>query len=88
MTGCGTGKEISKADGQPSTQQIVVVFHGPEGLKRMPHRYPALRLEMVLEVSRNPLTVLFSLSCPPGHLAGHLYKLEQDGDVISARPYE
>lgn len=91
LIGCNTGKDTVASDRVPTAQttwQITVQFHGPEGLKRLPHRYLALQLEMVREISQNPLTVLFSLSCPRDHLAGHLYKLEQDDDVISAYPYE
>ncbi len=73
---------------QVERHTIVLRFHGMEGLKRMPYRYPNLRLEMLRELARDPLTVTFTMECTPQELEGHLLKLGQDADLISAGSYE
>ncbi len=67
---------------------IVITFKQLDGMKRVPYRYANLRMEMVRELSREPLAVLFILPCTPTELDGHLFKLAQDTDVLSAVRYE
>lgn len=67
---------------------IVITFKGLEGLKIVPYKYSALRMEMLRELSREPLAVLFTLPCTAQELHGHLFKLGQDAHVLSATLHE
>ncbi|MCF8255923.1 MAG: hypothetical protein K9J06_00090 [Flavobacteriales bacterium] len=90
VAGCRTAPPTVIEQRAQEVQQfkIAITFKGMEGLKRVPYKYAALRIEMVRELSREPLTVLFILPCTAQELDGHLLKLEQDAEVISATPYE
>jgi len=90
VVGCRTAPPTAIEQRAEQVQQfnIAITFKGMEGLKRVPYKYPALRLEMVRELSREPLTVLFRLPCTAQELDGHLFKLGQDADVILAEHYE
>lgn len=90
VVGCRTAPPTAIEQRAEQVQQfnIAITFKGMEGLKRVPYKYAALRMEMVRELNREPLTVLFTLPCTAQELDGHLFKLGQDADVILAEPYE
>lgn len=68
--------------------QIVITYKGLEGLKRVPYKYAHLRMEMVRELGQDPIRAVYLLPCTAQELDGHLYKLGQDSDVLSAVRYE
>jgi len=90
MAGCRTAPTTVVEQRAQEVQRfsIVITFKGLEGLKTVPYRYASLRMEMVRELSREPLTVLFILPCTAYELDGHLFKLGLDADVLSAVRYE
>lgn len=68
--------------------QLLVVFKGLEGIKRIPYKYNHLRMEMGKEVSASPPTYVLSIACTAQELDGFIAKLALEADIVSARRYE